>query len=135
VILWYLFTYPLDGLPYAARIASSLDIFGAIIGLSGKDVLPFLFSFPAKELTILYLNYAHGYGLSEEVNFLSTQWTTLQAYSWLVFMALYAPCLATVVALADEFKSWRWPILVLGQELLTGFILTVAVYWGISIIF
>ena len=98
VVIWYAFNYPQDGVAYAARLASSLDVFGSIIGVSGKDFLPFLFSFPAKELTILYLNYAHGYGLTEQVDFLATHWTNLQAYSWLVFMTLYAPCLATVSA-------------------------------------
>jgi ferrous iron transport protein B len=134
VVIWYLFTYPMNGIPYAVRIASSLDVFGSLIGLTGKDFLPFVFSFPAKELTILYLNYAHGYGLSEQVGFLNTQWSHLQAYSWLVFMSLYAPCLATVSALADELKSWKWPLMVLGQELLTGFILAGLVYWGGSIL-
>jgi ferrous iron transport protein B len=135
ILIWFSFNYPQEGVVYAARIASMLDVLGSIIGVSGKDFLPFLFSFPAKELTILYLNFAHGYGLTDEVGFLATHWTPLQAYSWLVFMTLYSPCLATVSALADELKSWRWPVMVMGQELLTGFLFAGLVYWGGSLLF
>ena len=34
--------------------------------------------------------------------------TTLQAYCYLLFVLIYFPCIATIVAIKNETGSWRW---------------------------
>ena len=36
--------------------------------------------------------------------------TPLTAYAYLLFILLYFPCLATIVAIKHETSSWRWAI-------------------------
>ena len=36
--------------------------------------------------------------------------TSLTAYAYLVFVLLYFPCLATIVAIKHETGSWGWAI-------------------------
>ena len=36
--------------------------------------------------------------------------TTLSAYCYLLFVLLYFPCLATIVAIKNETGSWRWAV-------------------------
>ncbi len=131
VLIWFLFTFPVGAsIPYAGQISKLLNPVGALIGMTGEDWLPFLFSFPAKELTILYLNFAYGLGLSEGVGFLTNVWTPLKAFTWLTFMVLYTPCLATIAALREELNSWKWAGLVMVQELVTAFVFAGVIYWG-----
>ncbi len=37
--------------------------------------------------------------------------TPLNAYAYLLFILLYFPCLATIVAIKNETNSWRWAII------------------------
>ncbi len=50
--------------------------------------------------------------------------TPLSAYAYLLFVLLYFPCLATVVAIKNETGSWRWGI--------TSAVYTTAVAWIVS---
>ena len=50
--------------------------------------------------------------------------TTLQAYCYLLFVLIYFPCLATVIAIKNETGSWRWA--------LTSAIYTTVLAWIVS---
>ena len=50
--------------------------------------------------------------------------TTLQAYCFLLFVLIYFPCLATVIAIKNETGSWRWA--------LTSAIYTTVLAWIVS---
>jgi len=50
--------------------------------------------------------------------------STLQAYCFLLFVLIYFPCLATVIAIKNETGSWRWA--------LTSAIYTTVLAWIIS---
>ena len=34
--------------------------------------------------------------------------TVLQAYCYLLFVLIYFPCIATIIAIKNETGSWRW---------------------------
>jgi ferrous iron transport protein B len=36
--------------------------------------------------------------------------SALTAYSFLLFVLLYFPCVATIVAIKNETGSWRWAV-------------------------
>jgi ferrous iron transport protein B len=50
--------------------------------------------------------------------------TPLAAYSYLLFVLLYFPCIATIVAIKNETGSWKWAV--------TSAVYTTAVAWLVS---
>jgi ferrous iron transport protein B len=37
-------------------------------------------------------------------------WNPLKAFTLLVFVMLYAPCVTTLVVIKKETGTWRWPL-------------------------
>ncbi len=132
IIIYLLFHLPAGAAvtdSYGMTIGSFLNPIGKIIGLSGKDMTGFLFTYPAKELSLLYLGLSYG-GVGEEAvaGFMGDVWTPLQAISYLVFLTLYAPCLATVTAMAREI-GWKWTWWNVIVSLVVGFGFAGLIYW------
>ncbi|MDE6160940.1 MAG: ferrous iron transport protein B, partial [Muribaculaceae bacterium] len=51
-----------------------------------------------------------------------------EALSFMVFILLYCPCLATVTAIARESGSWRWAIFSVVYNTLVAWLVAFAVY-------
>jgi ferrous iron transport protein B len=133
ILIWLLFSLPAGAAAtetWGVQVGRFLDPIGRIIGLAGKDMTGFLFTYPAKELSLLYLGLSYG-GVGEEqvAGFMANVWTPLQALSYLAFLTLYAPCLATVAAMAKEI-GWKWTWWNMIISLLAGFGSAIALYWG-----
>jgi ferrous iron transport protein B len=54
--------------------------------------------------------------------------STLSAYCYLLFVLLYFPCIATVVAIKNETSSWRWALFSAGYTTLLAWIVSVLAY-------
>jgi ferrous iron transport protein B len=133
VLIWVLFNFPAGAAAtetWRVQVGQFLDPIGRIIGLSGGDMTGFLFTYPAKELSLLYLGFSYG-GVGEEqvAGFMANVWTPLQAISYLVFLTLYAPCLATVAVMAKEI-GWKWTIWNMIVSLIAGFGFASLIFWG-----
>ena len=133
MLIWVLFHFPAGAPPavtWGMQIGQYLEPLGRVIGLPGQDMIGFLFTYPAKELSLLYLGLSHG-GVGEEgiLDVIGSVWTPLQALSYLVFLTLYAPCLATVAALVKEV-GWKWALLNVIVSLVVGFVFAGGIYWG-----
>ena len=133
MLIWVLFHFPAGAPPTATwgmQIGRYLEPLGRVIGLQGQDMIGFLFTYPAKELSLLYLGLSHGIVGGEGIlDVIGSVWTPLQALSYLVFLALYAPCLATVAALVKEV-GWKWTLLNVIVSLVVGFVFAGVIYWG-----
>jgi ferrous iron transport protein B len=133
MLIWVLFHFPAGALPTATwgmQIGRYLEPLARVIGLQGQDMIGFLFTYPAKELSLLYLGLSHGIvGGQGILNVIGSVWTPLQALSYLVFLTLYAPCLATVAALVKEV-GWKWTLLNVIVSLVVGFVFAGVIYWG-----
>jgi ferrous iron transport protein B len=132
VLIWVLFHFPNNEVAssWGMNIGSYLDPIGYLIGLSGRDISAFVFTYPAKELSLLYLGLTHG-GVNEEglLAVLNTAWSPLQAVSFLVFLTLYAPCLGTIMALVKEI-GWKWTLRNMAIMMAIGFSFSGTIYWG-----
>ena len=53
--------------------------------------------------------------------------TPLTAYAYLLFILLYFPCLATIVAIKNETASWRWALCAAGYTTLVAWLVSAAV--------
>ncbi len=54
--------------------------------------------------------------------------TPLTAFSFLVFLLLYTPCMATVFAIKQELNSWKWTGISIGLNLTSAWIVTFLIY-------
>ena len=54
--------------------------------------------------------------------------TPLAAYAYLIFAALYFPCIATIAAIRNETGSWRWAALAAGYTTAVAWLVSMAVY-------
>jgi ferrous iron transport protein B len=115
-------------------LVKSLEPLGQIWGMDGEMIIALLFTLPAKEIVIPSL--AMTYGLqsslmeSEQIlTFLSGYWSSLSAYTFLVFYMLYLPCFVTIWAIWKETRDLKWTILSLIASLLTAIIITSFVFF------
>jgi len=136
ILVWIMGNIP-PGQPFENTmigvLVRSLAPFGQILGLDGEMVVALLFSLPAKEVVIPSL--AMTYGLqtslaeSEQVlEFISSRWSFLQAYAFLLFFALYLPCSVTTWAIWKETRSIKWTTLSLVISLVTAVMITALTY-------
>ncbi|MDQ0198077.1 ferrous iron transport protein B [Neobacillus ginsengisoli] len=61
---------------------------------------------------------------------LSNYYTPLAAYSFMVFILLYIPCLATVATILKETGSKKWTAFSIGYALTIAYILSFVIYQG-----
>lgn len=131
IIIWFLSYYPrpesttvtADGTPTEQTIEHSYE--NSYIGVIGKTIEPIMqplglnwratigiiTSIPAKELVVSTLGVLYSSdnekGLQEEL-LSSGDFTPRSAASFLVFILLFFPCIATVAAIAEETGSKYW---------------------------
>lgn len=90
-----------------------------------------LTGFLAKEAIISTMNIIYfaptEAGLQE---LLSQYFTPLSAYSFMVFILLYIPCLATVATIYKETRSKKWTAFSIVYALALAYILTLIIYQG-----
>lgn len=87
--------------------------------------------FMAKEVVVSTMNIIYHVpdmaGLQEQI---SLAFTPLQAYSFMAFVLLYTPCLATVGVLRKETASWKWTLFSVGYSLVLAYTVAVIIYQG-----
>lgn len=112
VVLWALSSYPGDALEESALAVFGrwLEPLGRLMGLDWQMMLALLSSFFAKENAIATLGILYGgpgspSGLAES---LIGSVGPAAGLSFMVIQMLFVPCAATVAAIRQETRSWRW---------------------------
>ena len=54
--------------------------------------------------------------------------TPMAAYAYLIFILLYFPCIATIVAIKNETGSWHWALIAASYTTVVAWIVSAAVY-------
>ncbi len=54
--------------------------------------------------------------------------TPLSAYCYLLFILLYFPCIATIVAIKNETGKWKWALFAAGYTTVVAWVVSAAVY-------
>jgi ferrous iron transport protein B len=131
VVVWALSTLPHGQMEssYLARAGRALEPLGALMGLDWRMLVALLTGFVAKENAIatlgILLGSAEGAGLDVA---LAGALTAPAALAFLVAQMLFIPCAATVGAIRQETRSWRWTALSLGLLLLLSVAGGIAAY-------
>lgn len=104
----------------AGRFGRALEPVVGLAGFDWRDAVALFGGLAAKEvvLSTLAMTYSLGdpHGPRDDArDFVLADalranpgWTPLRAFALLLFVMLYAPCAATVVAIGRESGSWRW---------------------------
>lgn len=61
---------------------------------------------------------------------LRENFTPLSAYAFLAFVLLYVPCMIVIVAMRQEFNTWKWPLVSAGISLAAAWIVSFVIYQG-----
>lgn len=131
VAIWTLSTLPHGQIEtsYLASIGKALSPVGALMGQDWKMIVALLSSLVAKENSVVTLGVLFGAadnpsGLSAA---LGGSLAPASALAFLVAQMLFIPCVATVAAMQQETRSWKWTAFGTGMLAvlsLTGGILT-----------
>lgn len=90
-----------------------------ITGFFAKEVV-------ISTMNIMYLSPASG----SLQGALAAVFTPVEAYTFMVFLLLYVPCLATVATIRSETRSRRWTWFSVLYALVIAYMLALLVHWG-----
>ena len=139
VILWFLQSFDMS-LKMTANSADS--ILAAIGGFLAPAFRPMGFGvwqaavalltgLVAKEAVVASLSMFYGFSLTASgaaVAVAMAGFTPLSAFSFLVFILLYAPCAAAISTLYREMNSLKWTALSFGWQVAIAYVISLIVY-------
>ncbi len=143
VLLWALMYYPapanlqaseaerLSG-SYAAMLGKMLEPASQFAGFDWRDNIALVGGFAAKEVIVSSLSTIYGLenGDQELSAALKTapNWSPAKALALLIFVMVYAPCMATCAAIRQETRSWKLTLVTVIYATVLAAVLAVAVY-------
>lgn len=102
---------------YAGRIGKTLEPLIQPLGFDWKIGIGLFAGFAAKEVLVSTLATIYSMGTADEGSIELQQalvadpiFNPLVAYTLMIFVLLYTPCLAVIAVIRRETNSWRWPI-------------------------
>ena len=139
VILWFLqnFTFSLKMVEDASQsILAKIGTFIApVFKLQGfgfwQAAVALLTGLVAKESVVPSLSMFYGFSVTASgaaVAAALTGFTPLSAFSFLVFILLYVPCVAAVSTIRREMNSAKWTLISIGWQLGWAYVISALVY-------
>ena len=96
-----------------------------------QAVVALLTGLVAKEMLVTSLSMFYGFPLTATGGMVAaamTGFTPLSAFSYLVFILLYVPCVAAVSTLFREMGSKKWAFFSIGWQIACAYVLSMLVY-------
>ncbi len=133
VMVWFLTHFPTDAAPASAetlagRLAVWLEPIFAPLGIDHLMSIALLFGFVAKEVVIGSLAVIYGVGETGLQGALASSLGWAQAYSFMLFVLIYTPCLSTVAVLRQESQSWTFTALSVAWPLVLAWVISFTFY-------
>lgn len=133
LLIWLLTHYPFDLPPaspgtLAGQLAQVLQPVFAPIGIDSILSVALLFGFVAKEIVLGGLAVIYGAGEDKLGTILATRLDWVQAYSFMLFILIYTPCLSSIAAIRREAKSWGFTALSVIWPLVLAWIVSFVFY-------
>jgi ferrous iron transport protein B len=120
---------------WAGRFGRSIEPLTGLAGFNWRINIAIISSFAAKESLVGTLGTIYNVeqggspgSLSSSIRTTEKGWSLSHALSILVFMALFPPCLATLMTIKNETGSTKWMIFASIYPVTIGFILACAVF-------
>ncbi len=140
IVLWFLQSFNLQ---FAMVEDSSQSILGVLGGLlapafaplgfgAWQAVVALLSGLVAKEAVVSSLSLFYGFsaaaGDALVLSALGTTFTPLSAFSFLVFVLLYTPCMAAVATMRRELGSGKWTAFMVAYQILCAYVMSLLVF-------
>ena len=132
VLVWFLTHYPVANPPggpdsFAGMIGDVMAPVLSPIGIGSVMAVVLIFGFVAKEIVIGSLVAMTGLQGGALAGYLTQQMDWVSAFSFMLFVLLYTPCLSTVATLRSESRSFGFTAASVAWSL--------ALAWGVSFVF
>lgn len=140
IVVWFLGYYPNHSAyetvaeqqenSYIGQLGKGIEPVIKPLGFDWKLGIGLLAGAPAKELVVSTLGVLYtNEGDVEAVNLANRiPITPLVAYCYMLFVLIYFPCIATLVAIKQESGSWRWAVFSAVYTTALAWVLSFAVY-------
>lgn len=140
VLVWFLTHYPFSAAPASAEtLAGGLADFMAPVfqplGIDDLMSIALLFGFVAKEVVVGALAVIYGTSEGALAGIIATQLTWIEAYSFMLFVLIYTPCLSTIAVLRQESRSWWFTLLAVVWPLSLAWLVSFIFYQGATLLF
>jgi ferrous iron transport protein B len=105
-------------------------------GFDWRDNIALIGGFAAKEVVVGTLGTAYAMGdvdpdaattLSDRLA-VDPSWSPLRALAMMIFVMVYAPCLATLAVIRRETNSWKWPLFALTYTTAVALVAAIGVF-------
>ncbi len=124
----------IDG-SWAGQIGRAFEPISLLAGFNWRINIAIISSFAAKESLVGTLGTiysvqdgAQSSTLAQSIRETETGWTVWHALAVLVFVALFPPCLATLIMIKHETQSTGWMVFATVYPIVIGFLLACLVY-------
>ena len=130
----------------AGRMGSLLEPVSKWAGFKWRENLALIGGFAAKEVVVGTLGTAYSMGqvdpgAAESLSMrlrADPSWNPLRAFTLMIFVMVYAPCVVTLVVMRRETGSWKWPAFATLYTTVLAFVVATLVYqvgglvgWGL----
>ena len=141
VMIWVLTNFPQGVQPgsidsWAGQLGNWLQPIFQPIGINAELTIALLFGFIAKEIVIGSLAVIYGQEGAALVQTITQHITWVEAYSFMLFVLIYTPCVSTIATIRKETKSLSFTALSVAWPLLAAWAITLAFYkaatWAIA---
>ena len=116
---------------FIAMIGHAVEPVLSPLGQNWRSSIAIITSIPAKELVVSTLGVLYSTdseeSIKEDLKY-SGDFTPRSAASFLVFILLFFPCVATIATIANETGTWRWAIFSIIYNTVVAWIAGYAIY-------
>jgi len=119
---------------YIGRIGKFIEPVVKPFGSDWRGAVSLVTGFVAKEVVVgsMGVLYAVGDEVDEQSDSLKgiiqEHFTPLSAFSFMLFVLLYIPCVVALITVIRELKSWKWSLFSVGYQLLLAWTVATLVY-------
>ncbi len=136
IIFWVLSTFPIKSKDvsksYMGKIGKTMTYIFKPLGFDWKVNTALIGSFAAKEVFISQMGVIYAVEDTKDTkslqNSLKKDYSTLQAYSIMLFILISTPCIATLAMTRKETASYRWAFFQLGYLSVLAYIISFLTY-------
>jgi ferrous iron transport protein B len=137
IVIWFLLNYNLGGPAaftdsFAASVGKFIAPIFAPLGFGNwRAALSLLTGIVAKEVIVSNMSIAYGAGAGSGLSLmeaLSTSFSPLSAYSFMVYVLLYVPCIGVISVIKKETGSWKWTGFSVAYQLVIAWVISFGVY-------
>ncbi len=120
---------------YAGQLGKFIEPAIKPLGFDWRSGIGLVASFAAKEVLVSTMGTIYNLGTEDEGSVALQQalandssFTPLTAYSLMVFVLIYSPCLAALAVIKRESNSWKWPAFACVYTTVLAWVMSFLVY-------